>query len=48
MKNKKGNRYTEEFKLNALKMITEKNKSIYKIARELNVNVMTLYRWRKE
>jgi len=48
MNSNKGKRYSEEFKLNAIRIMSEKKKSVLKIAHELDINVMTLYRWRKE
>lgn len=40
------NRYTEEYKMKIILAINEKNMSVNKIAKEENINVMTLYRWR--
>lgn len=44
----KGKRYSEEYKLNAIKVMSEKNKSVMQISYELKINVMTLYKWQKE
>ena len=41
-------RYPKEFKLEAIRMLNEKQKPITEIARELGVKRTLLYRWRDE
>lgn len=41
-------RYTKEFKLEAIRMLNEKEKPVAEIARELGVKRTLLYRWRDE
>ncbi len=41
-------RYSKEFKLEAIRMLNEKEKPIAEIARELGVKRTLLYRWRDE
>ena len=41
-------RYTKEFKLEAIRLLNEKEKSTAEIARELGVKRTLLYRWRDE
>jgi transposase len=41
-------RYSKEFKLEAIRLINEKEKPIAEIARELGVKRILLYRWRDE
>lgn len=41
-------RYSKEFKLEAIRLLNEKEKPIADIARELGVKRTLLYRWRDE
>ena len=41
-------RYPREFKLEAIRMLNEKEKPVAEIARELGVKRTLLYRWRDE
>ncbi len=41
-------KYTKEFKLEALRLISEGGISFAKVARDLGVNETMLYRWRRE
>ncbi len=41
-------RYPKEFKLEAIRLLNEKEKPIAEIARELGVKRTLLYRWRDE
>ena len=41
-------KYTREFKIEALRLITDEGLSFAKVARDLGVNETMLYRWRKE
>lgn len=41
-------RFTKEFKLNALQQMDNSDKSMAQLARELDIRVNMLYKWRKE
>lgn len=41
-------KYTREFKIEALRLISDEGLSFAKVARDLGVNETMLYRWRKE
>jgi transposase-like protein len=41
-------RYTEEFKIEAVKQITERGYSVQDVARRLGVSTHSLYAWRKK
>ncbi|WP_145924820.1 IS3 family transposase [Syntrophotalea acetylenivorans] len=41
-------RYTEEFKIEAVKQITERGYSVYDVAQRLGVTTHSLYAWRKK
>jgi len=41
-------RYTEEFKIEAVKQITERGYSVYDVAQRLGVTTHSLYTWRKK
>lgn len=41
-----GKRYTEEFKLEAVKQVTERGYSIPDVARQLGITVKSLYDWK--
>ena len=41
-------KYQKEFKLEAIRLLNEKEKSVAEIARELGVKRTLLYRWRDE
>jgi transposase len=45
---KKYRHYTQEFKLEAVKLITESGKPAAVVARELGIDSSSLYRWRDE
>ena len=45
---KKGTRYSLEFKESAVKLANEDGNSAYKVAKELGVNINTLYSWIKK
>jgi transposase-like protein len=45
---RKYRQHTEEFKLEAVKLLTQSGKSIRVLARELGVDRSSLYRWRDE
>lgn len=38
-------RYTEEFKIGAVKQITERNYSVYEVAKRLGCTTKSLYAW---
>ncbi|MFC0446339.1 transposase [Pseudidiomarina halophila] len=42
----KGKRYTEEFKVEAVKQVTERGHSVYDVADRLGISVKSLYDWR--
>lgn len=41
-------RYDREFKLQAVKLVEEKNQLLSEVARNLGININVLSRWRKE
>ena len=41
-------RYTREFKLEAVRMAEESNETMRQVARDLNIRPNQLYKWRKE
>lgn len=41
-------RYTEEFKVEAVKQITERGHSVYDVSRRLGVTTHSLYSWRRK
>ena len=41
-------RYAEEFKIEAVKQITERGYSVHSVARRLGVTTHSLYTWRKK
>jgi len=41
-------RYTEEFKRDAIRLVEEEGLSVARVARDLGVNVNSLYDWRKK
>lgn len=43
-----GKRYEESFKKETVKYITENNKSVAQVAREIDVNENTVYNWMKK
>ena len=44
----KRNHFSREFKINTVKMITEQNKSVSEVSRELDISANTLYLWKKK
>ena len=40
-------KYTEEFKLSAVKMIVEEGRSVREVAQSLDVNETTLHSWKR-
>ena len=42
----KGKRYTDEFKIEAVKQVTERGHSVYDVADRLGISVKSLYDWR--
>ena len=42
----KGTRYTEEFKIAAIKQVTEEGHSIPNVAKRLGITTKSLYNWR--
>jgi transposase len=44
----KGKRYTEEFKVEALKQITERGYSVLEVAERLGISTKSLYHWRSQ
>ncbi|WP_404397703.1 IS3 family transposase [Idiomarina loihiensis] len=42
----KGKRYTEEFKIEAVKQVTERGHSVYDVADRLGISAKSLYDWR--
>ena len=44
----KGKRYTQEFKLGAVKQITERGYSVAEVAERLDICTKTLYHWRSQ
>ena len=41
-------RYTEEFKIEAVKQVTERGYPVKEVAERLGVNIHSLYEWRKK
>ena len=41
-------RFDKEFKINAIKLITEQNLSMLKVIRDLDIGLSTLQRWKRE
>ena len=41
-------RYTEEFKVEAIKQITERGHSVYDVSQRLGVSTHSLYAWQKK
>ena len=41
-------KYSKEFKLEAIKLAEESDKPVTQIARELDIRVNQIYKWRKE
>src|SRR3989338_3972765 len=48
MTRKDRKRYSREFKLEAVRMANESGKPVAEVARELDISVHHLYRWRSE
>lgn len=48
MTRKDRKRYSREFKLEAVRMANESGKPVAEVARELDISVHHLYRWRNE
>jgi transposase len=44
----KGKRYTEEFKTEAVKQITERGYSVQEVAERLGITTKSLYNWRSQ
>jgi len=44
----KGKRYTEEFKVEAVKQITERGYSVQDVAERLGISTKSLYHWRSQ
>jgi transposase len=44
----KGKRYTQEFKIEAVKQITERGYSVAEVSDRLSVYTKTLYHWRSQ
>tara|TARA_R110000744_G_scaffold22984_2_gene58546 strand:- start:1915 stop:2181 length:267 start_codon:yes stop_codon:yes gene_type:complete len=44
----KGKRYTEEFKIEAVKQITERGYSVHEVAERLGITTKSLYNWRSQ
>lgn len=42
------NRYSEEFKADAIKLVQEGNRSVKSVAKDLGINPQTLRNWLKE
>jgi transposase len=45
---KKRKSYDKEFKLSAIKMITESGMSVLKVSRDLGINETSLHKWKKD
>lgn len=43
-----GKRYTEEFKVEAVKQVTDRGHSVAEVAARLGVSIHSLYAWRKQ
>ena len=44
----KGKRYTDEFKVEAVKQITERGYSVQEVADRLGISTKSLYHWRSQ
>tara|TARA_B100000700_G_scaffold195549_1_gene215203 strand:+ start:165 stop:323 length:159 start_codon:yes stop_codon:yes gene_type:complete len=44
----KGKRYTQEFKIEAVKQITERGYSVAEVSERLGICTKTLYHWRSQ
>lgn len=44
----KGKRYTEKFKIEAVKQITERGYSVQDVAERLGISTKSLYHWRSQ
>lgn len=44
----KGKRYTEEFKIETVKQITESGYSVQEVAKRLGISTKSLYHWRSQ
>lgn len=44
----KGKRYTEEFKIEAVKQVTERGYSVNEVAERLGITTKSLYNWRSQ
>jgi transposase len=44
----KGKRYTDEFKIEAVKQITERGYSVQEVAERLGISTKSLYHWRSQ
>jgi len=45
---RKYQRYTQAFKLEAIRLLTESEKTVTQIARELGIRVNQIYKWKKQ
>ena len=45
---RKYQRYTQEFKLEAIRLMNEAEKPVAQIARELGIRVNQIYKWKKQ
>ena len=45
---RKGKRYTEEFKIEAVKQVTDRGYSVNKVAERLGITTKSLYNWRSQ
>lgn len=41
-------RYTEEYKINVVRMIEERNRAVSEISKDMDISVFTLYGWIKK
>ncbi|CAM3940285.1 Transposase [Rheinheimera salexigens] len=44
----KGKRYTEEFKIEAVKQVTDRGYSVNEVAERLGISAKSLYHWRSQ
>jgi len=44
----KGKRYTQEFKIEAVKQLTERGYSVAEVSERLGISTKTLYNWRSQ
>lgn len=44
----KRNRYSREFKINAVKMVTEQGKTATEVERELDLSKNSIYNWKRK